>query len=147
MASVLVCRYVKGFVIIAVRHFCFGLCCLHSKTMKFCITDQCQPPLMVLLFYFRPNLFLSVGSKCGDIAMDLKTQMKKVGNKYTFSGPTIIYCPTKKVTMDVANVLKGYKSFDICRVFPPWFELMIYVKCLAFLMYKKIVLLIFVSPL
>ena len=45
--------------------------------------------------------------KSGDIAYDLKQQMEVKGNKYKFSGPTIIYCPTKKITDTVASVLYG----------------------------------------
>ncbi|XP_056008081.1 bifunctional 3'-5' exonuclease/ATP-dependent helicase WRN-like isoform X2 [Ostrea edulis] len=54
----------------------------------------------------RPNLFLSVGLKT-DIAFDLRSQMTKQGYRYHFDGPTIIYCPTKKSTNEVAAVVKG----------------------------------------
>jgi superfamily II DNA helicase RecQ len=45
--------------------------------------------------------------KSGDVAHDIKQEMEVKGNKYTFCGPTIIYCPTKKMTETVANVVKG----------------------------------------
>lgn len=57
-------------------------------------------------FFFRPNLFLSVGLK-SDTAFDLRSQMTKQGNQFNFDGPTIIYCPTKKATNDVAAIVKG----------------------------------------
>ncbi|PVD30177.1 hypothetical protein C0Q70_09439 [Pomacea canaliculata] len=53
-----------------------------------------------------PNLFLSVSSKSYP-SNDLKVHLEKNGNDFQFSGPTIIYCPTKKVTMDIAATLRG----------------------------------------
>lgn len=61
----------------------------------------------ILNFLHRPNLFLSVSSKSGNIQLDLKSQMEKSGNKYIFTGPTIIYCPTKKITTEVAAIVSG----------------------------------------
>jgi len=55
-----------------------------------------------------------VSGKSGSVKEDLRTQMEKVGSSYTFSGPTIIYCPTKKITSDVANIVKG-KLCRVCR--------------------------------
>ena len=55
-----------------------------------------------------------MSGKSGSVKEDLRTQMEKVGSSYTFSGPTIIYCPTKKITSDVANIVKG-KLSRVCR--------------------------------
>ncbi|XP_014669243.1 PREDICTED: Werner syndrome ATP-dependent helicase-like isoform X2 [Priapulus caudatus] len=52
----------------------------------------------------RPNLFLSSTMKSGNIGKDLQSQMARGANQ--FDGPTIIYCPTKKATEDVAKVLE-----------------------------------------
>ncbi|RUS74144.1 hypothetical protein EGW08_018099 [Elysia chlorotica] len=64
-------------------------------------------PNMTCTGFDRPNLFLSVSPKSGDIANDLKMEMKKNGNKFSFDGPTIIYCPTKKATEEVVGALNG----------------------------------------
>lgn len=42
-----------------------------------------------------------------DTAFDLRSQMTKQGNQFNFDGPTIIYCPTKKATNEVAAIVKG----------------------------------------
>lgn len=42
-----------------------------------------------------------------DTAFDLRSQMMKQGNQFNFDGPTIIYCPTKKATNEVAAIVKG----------------------------------------
>ncbi|XP_025833805.1 Werner syndrome ATP-dependent helicase [Agrilus planipennis] len=58
----------------------------------------------------RPNLYLGVYLKDGGVMNDLKKVMKKEGNKYNFSGSTIIYCISRKQTEEVARLLKhsGY---------------------------------------
>ena len=63
--------------------------------------------MFIYMLYIRPNLFLAVNPKSGDIANDLKVEMKRTGNKFSFEGPTIIYCPTKKATEDVISALNG----------------------------------------
>ncbi|KAL5007070.1 hypothetical protein ScPMuIL_015876 [Solemya velum] len=55
----------------------------------------------------RPNLFLTVGPKMGNPAYDLRTQLQDSINKQHLNGSIIIYCPTKKTTMDVAAAVKG----------------------------------------
>ena len=42
--------------------------------------------------------------------MDLKSQMTRKASGYEFSSPTIVYCPTKKMTMEVTSVLSGQLS-------------------------------------
>ena len=61
----------------------------------------------VYTFYFRPNIFLSVSNKGADVRKDLQSQMIQQGNKFQFEGPTIIYCPTKKITDHIATVVNG----------------------------------------
>ncbi|GFR90512.1 Werner syndrome ATP-dependent helicase-like protein [Elysia marginata] len=72
-----------------------------------CRSLQLINPNMTCTGFDRPNLFLSVSPKSGDIANDLRAEMKRVGNKFSFDGPTIIYCPTKKATEDVIGALNG----------------------------------------
>lgn len=75
--------------------------------LDICKSLKLKNPVITCTGFDRPNLFLSVSMKSGDIALDLKTEMEEQGKKYTFSGPTIIYCPTKKITETVARVVKG----------------------------------------
>ena len=52
--------------------------------------------------------------KSGNIMNDLRSQMIRIAaDDYEFEGPTIIYCPTKKSTEDVLNVVKS-KSVAPC---------------------------------
>lgn len=60
-----------------------------------------------LFSVFRPNLYLSVSKKSGDTGKDLRSQMVRKGNQFSFDGPTIIYCATKKSAENVADVVKG----------------------------------------
>ncbi|CAG5125978.1 unnamed protein product [Candidula unifasciata] len=72
-----------------------------------CSSLRLVRPNMTCTGFDRPNLFLNVEAKHGDIAADLKNFMQKVGYKFCFDGPTIIYCPTKKVTEEVTSALNG----------------------------------------
>ena len=75
--------------------------------------------LNCVVISFRPNLFLSVSLK-SDTSFDLRSQMTKQGNQFNFDGPTIIYCPTKKATNEVAAIVKGIatnKHWWICTCF------------------------------
>ncbi|GFN88620.1 werner syndrome ATP-dependent helicase-like protein [Plakobranchus ocellatus] len=74
-----------------------------------CRSLNLKNPNMTCTGFDRPNLYLSVCSKTGDIANDLKSEMKKKGNKFYFDGSTIIYCPTKKTTEDVIGALQGLR--------------------------------------
>ncbi len=66
---------------------------------------------------FRPNLYFSVSQKSSNILNDLKSLMKSEkittenGEKTVlkFSGPTIIYCQTKKMTTDIVNLLRSIR--------------------------------------
>ncbi|XP_042305335.1 Werner syndrome ATP-dependent helicase isoform X2 [Sceloporus undulatus] len=54
----------------------------------------------------RPNLYLEVGRKTGNIIRDLKQFLiKKDMTTYEFEGPTIVYCPSRKITEQVATEL------------------------------------------
>ena len=83
------------------------------------------------LFACRPNLFLSVTVKSGDVGKDLRAMMLK-GVRNAFEGSTIIYCPTKKSAENVENVARcecmfyyremkilstSLSVFFICKVF------------------------------
>lgn len=74
--------------------------------LDICRSLKLRDPSIICTGFDRPNLFLSVGLKT-DTAFDLRSQMTKQGNKFNFDGPTIIYCPTKKATNEVAAVVKG----------------------------------------
>ncbi|XP_005102149.1 Werner syndrome ATP-dependent helicase homolog isoform X2 [Aplysia californica] len=64
-------------------------------------------PQMTCTSFDRPNLFLVVKQKSGDIANDFRGELEKKGLRYDFSGPTLIYCQTKKATGEVASVLQA----------------------------------------
>lgn len=49
----------------------------------------------------RPNLYLEVCMKSGSVENDLLRVMTKKNGKPCFSGPTIIYCPTRNNSEDV----------------------------------------------
>ncbi|KAL3831994.1 hypothetical protein ACJMK2_023678 [Sinanodonta woodiana] len=72
-----------------------------------CRSLKLKNPIVICTGFDRPNLFLSVMPKKGDVQMDLKSLMVKNGNKYAFEGPTIVYCLTKKVTDEVASTLQA----------------------------------------
>ncbi|XP_071158281.1 bifunctional 3'-5' exonuclease/ATP-dependent helicase WRN-like [Mytilus edulis] len=72
-----------------------------------CRSLNLKDPVTTCTGFDRPNLFLSVSSKSGDPSKDLKTHMTRNGSKFEFEGSTIIYCPTKKATMETTAVLKG----------------------------------------
>ena len=63
--------------------------------------------ITVYTFYFRRNIFLSLGNKGADVRKALQPQMIQQGKKVQFEGPTIIYCPTKKITDHIATVVNG----------------------------------------
>ncbi|XP_071101968.1 bifunctional 3'-5' exonuclease/ATP-dependent helicase WRN-like [Haliotis cracherodii] len=70
-----------------------------------CRSLKLRNPVVTCTGFDRPNLFLSVAAKA-EVWYDLKQHMMKKDNKFEFDGPTIIYCPTKKSTMEVTSVLK-----------------------------------------
>lgn len=58
-------------------------------------------------FFSRPNLYLEVCMKSSSVENDLMRLMTKKDGKPCFSGPTIIYCPTKKASENVFQRLLG----------------------------------------
>lgn len=59
----------------------------------------------------RPNLYFEVSRKSSSIKDDFKPLLIRTGDRtkieYSFDGPTIVYCPTKKATETVARELLG----------------------------------------
>uniref|UniRef100_A0A8C8S5D9 DNA 3'-5' helicase n=1 Tax=Pelusios castaneus TaxID=367368 RepID=A0A8C8S5D9_9SAUR len=67
-------------------------------------------PQVTCTSFDRPNLYLEVGRKTGNILQDLKQFLiKKESSAYGFEGPTIIYCPSRKTTEQVAAELMKLK--------------------------------------
>uniref|UniRef100_A0A7M4DYG0 DNA 3'-5' helicase n=1 Tax=Crocodylus porosus TaxID=8502 RepID=A0A7M4DYG0_CROPO len=63
-------------------------------------------PQVTCTSFDRPNLYLEVGRKTGSILQDLKQFLiKKESSIYEFEGPTIVYCPSRKITNQVAAEL------------------------------------------
>ncbi|XP_074849936.1 bifunctional 3'-5' exonuclease/ATP-dependent helicase WRN isoform X2 [Carettochelys insculpta] len=60
-------------------------------------------PLVTCTSFDRPNLYLEVRRKTGHILQDLKQFLiRKQSSTYEFEGPTIVYCPSRKTTEQVA---------------------------------------------
>ncbi|KAG3294873.1 Werner syndrome RecQ like helicase, transcript variant X6 [Ictidomys tridecemlineatus] len=67
-------------------------------------------PQITCTSFDRPNLYLEVGRKTGNILQDLKPFLvKKTSSDWEFEGPTIIYCPSRKMTEQVTAELKKLK--------------------------------------
>uniref|UniRef100_A0A4W4F1D0 DNA 3'-5' helicase n=1 Tax=Electrophorus electricus TaxID=8005 RepID=A0A4W4F1D0_ELEEL len=63
-------------------------------------------PLVTCTSFDRPNLYLDVTRKTGDIIQDLKPLLvKQTWGDYKFEGAAIVYCPSKKETERVAAAL------------------------------------------
>ncbi|XP_067901322.1 bifunctional 3'-5' exonuclease/ATP-dependent helicase WRN isoform X4 [Heterodontus francisci] len=63
-------------------------------------------PRVVCTTFDRPNLYLEVGCKSTDIQRDLKPFLiKRDKLTFEFEGPTIVYCPSRKATEQVAAEL------------------------------------------
>ncbi|XP_045444855.1 Werner syndrome ATP-dependent helicase isoform X3 [Pipistrellus kuhlii] len=64
-------------------------------------------PQITCTGFDRPNLFLEVGRKTGNILHDLKQFLvQKTSYAWEFEGPTIIYCPSRKMTEQVTVELR-----------------------------------------
>uniref|UniRef100_A0A8D0SAV7 Bifunctional 3'-5' exonuclease/ATP-dependent helicase WRN n=1 Tax=Sus scrofa TaxID=9823 RepID=A0A8D0SAV7_PIG len=69
-----------------------------------------KDPQITCTGFDRPNLYLEVGRKTGDILQDLKQFLvQKTSSAWEFEGPTIIYCPSRKMTEQVTAELKKLK--------------------------------------
>uniref|UniRef100_F7AMX7 DNA 3'-5' helicase n=1 Tax=Monodelphis domestica TaxID=13616 RepID=F7AMX7_MONDO len=66
-----------------------------------------RDPQVTCTSFDRPNLYLDVGPKTGSILRDLdKFLVKKPGSCWEFEGPTIIYCPSRKISEQVTVELR-----------------------------------------
>ncbi|KFO38193.1 Werner syndrome ATP-dependent helicase [Fukomys damarensis] len=64
-------------------------------------------PQITCTSFDRPNLYLEVGRKTGNIIQDLQPFLvKKTSSEWEFEGPTIIYCPSRKMTEKVTSELR-----------------------------------------
>ncbi|XP_069111387.1 bifunctional 3'-5' exonuclease/ATP-dependent helicase WRN-like isoform X1 [Argopecten irradians] len=77
-----------------------------------CKSLNLRNPLQVCTGFDRPNLYLSVSMKTNQVD-DIRSQMIKKGSSYEFDGPTIIYCPTKKATMDLSQCLSAMRVANL----------------------------------
>ncbi|KAL2761933.1 Werner syndrome ATP-dependent helicase [Daubentonia madagascariensis] len=63
-------------------------------------------PQITCTGFDRPNLYLEVVRKTGNILQDLKQFLvRKTSSEWEFEGPTIIYCPSRKMTEKVTAEL------------------------------------------
>ena len=60
---------------------------------------------VLLLLFFRNNLYMSASLKSTNILKDLRSLMSDE-KKTKYDGPTIIYCQTKKLTGEIVNLLR-----------------------------------------
>ncbi|XP_068961031.1 bifunctional 3'-5' exonuclease/ATP-dependent helicase WRN [Petaurus breviceps papuanus] len=64
-------------------------------------------PQVTCTSFDRPNLYLDVGRKTGNILQDLdRFLVRKPDSSWEFEGPTIIYCPTRKISEQVTAALR-----------------------------------------
>ncbi|XP_058381149.1 bifunctional 3'-5' exonuclease/ATP-dependent helicase WRN isoform X2 [Diceros bicornis minor] len=67
-------------------------------------------PQITCTGFDRPNLYLEVGQKTGNILQDLKQFLvQKTSSAWEFEGPTIIYCLSRKMTEQVTAELTKLK--------------------------------------
>uniref|UniRef100_A0A8C5V198 Bifunctional 3'-5' exonuclease/ATP-dependent helicase WRN n=1 Tax=Microcebus murinus TaxID=30608 RepID=A0A8C5V198_MICMU len=65
-----------------------------------------REPQFTCTGFDRPNLYLEVAKKTGNILQDLKQFLvKKTSSEWEFEGPTIIYCTSRKMTEKVTAEL------------------------------------------
>nr|XP_054512607.1 bifunctional 3'-5' exonuclease/ATP-dependent helicase WRN isoform X3 [Pan troglodytes] len=63
-------------------------------------------PQITCTGFDRPNLYLEVRRKTGNILQDLQPFLVKTSSHWEFEGPTIIYCPSRKMTQQVTGELR-----------------------------------------
>ncbi|GLH16215.1 Bloom syndrome protein homolog [Gryllus bimaculatus] len=71
-----------------------------------CSSLKLRNPFRICSGFDRPNLYLAVHQKGPSIINDLRRHM--IRGEMNFAGPTIVYCPTKKATENVAKALSDY---------------------------------------
>lgn len=75
-----------------------------------------------LLFFFRnpqfsstsfdrPNFYFAVNHKSDMPESDFRKIMEHRGSKWKFSGPTIVYCITRKKTEELSAMLEGKLNY------------------------------------
>lgn len=70
-------------------------------------------PIVTVTSFDRPNLYLSVSLKSSSIIKDLKQFMvEDSDHKFNFNGPTIIYCQTKKSTVNILKLFNLNYTFN-----------------------------------
>uniref|UniRef100_A0A8C7E382 DNA 3'-5' helicase n=1 Tax=Naja naja TaxID=35670 RepID=A0A8C7E382_NAJNA len=75
-----------------------------------------RTPHITCTSFDRPNLYLEVRRKCGNIIQDLlQFLILKDKSTYEFEGPTIVYCPSRKTTEQVAAELR--KLNLVCGIY------------------------------
>ncbi|XP_013910183.1 PREDICTED: Werner syndrome ATP-dependent helicase isoform X1 [Thamnophis sirtalis] len=76
-----------------------------------------RTPHITCTSFDRPNLYLDVRRKSGNIIQDLLQFLIPKDNKstYEFEGPTIVYCPSRKTTEQVAAELR--KLNLVCGIY------------------------------
>ncbi|XP_072570942.1 bifunctional 3'-5' exonuclease/ATP-dependent helicase WRN isoform X1 [Paramormyrops kingsleyae] len=75
-------------------------------------------PVVTCTSFDRPNIFLGVRRKSGEILQDLKQFLIKkngLGGDYEFDGSAIVYCPSRKEAERVSSEL--YKLGVLCGVY------------------------------
>ncbi|XP_048578560.1 Werner syndrome ATP-dependent helicase isoform X2 [Nematostella vectensis] len=72
-----------------------------------CLSLKLKTPSVVCTGFDRPNLYFEVHKKGDSVMEDLRHLLISDINKFSFAGPTIIYCPTKKTTEMIADALKA----------------------------------------
>ncbi|XP_070791509.1 bifunctional 3'-5' exonuclease/ATP-dependent helicase WRN [Pituophis catenifer annectens] len=73
-------------------------------------------PHITCTSFDRPNLYLEVRRKSGNIIQDLlQFLIQKDKSTYEFEGPTIVYCPSRKTTEQVAAELR--KLNLVCGIY------------------------------
>ncbi|KAK3913461.1 Werner syndrome ATP-dependent helicase [Frankliniella fusca] len=75
-----------------------------------CSSLSLKNPKITCSSFDRPNLYLSVSTKTSNPFLDLRQFMVKSSNhrQFKFDGPTIIYCPTIKLTEQLFTILKDH---------------------------------------
>uniref|UniRef100_A0A670Z932 DNA 3'-5' helicase n=1 Tax=Pseudonaja textilis TaxID=8673 RepID=A0A670Z932_PSETE len=75
-----------------------------------------RTPHITCTSFDRPNLYLEVRRKSGNIIQDLlQFLILKDKSTYEFEGPTIVYCPSRKTTEQVAAELR--KLNLVCGIY------------------------------
>ncbi|XP_065072165.1 bifunctional 3'-5' exonuclease/ATP-dependent helicase WRN-like [Rhopilema esculentum] len=80
--------------------------------MDICSALKLKSPVITSTGFDRPNLFLEVRRKSGSVIEDIGKLMSKTNENgrltYSFEGPAIIYCPTRKAVESVTSTLQGF---------------------------------------